>query len=92
VLFEPHPQAWRSSVVNSDVHPHRHPRRTLDRREEQRQERGRIAALSWVLSTLDCPTKDIDVVGTPDPLIVGPPAQVYEASERPSVRIWCRRA
>ena len=44
--------------------------------------RGRIAALSWVLSTLDYPTKDTDVIGTPDPLIVGPPSQVYEVSER----------
>jgi polyphosphate kinase 2 len=46
--------------------------------------RGRIAALRWVLSTLDYPTKDTDVVSTPDPLIVGPPAQVYEQSERNS--------
>jgi polyphosphate kinase len=46
------------------------------------KKRGRIAALSWVLSTLDYPTKDVDAVGTPDPAIVGPPAQVYEASER----------
>ncbi|GAA1314174.1 polyphosphate kinase 2 [Pseudonocardia xinjiangensis] len=46
------------------------------------KKRGRIAALSWVLSTLDYPTKDADVIGTPDPLIVGPPARVYEASER----------
>jgi polyphosphate kinase len=44
--------------------------------------RGRIAAMSWVLSTLDYPTKDPDVVGVPDPLVVGPPSQVYEASER----------
>jgi polyphosphate kinase len=46
------------------------------------KKRGRIAALRWVLSTLDYPTKDTDVVGIPDPLIVGPPAQVYEQSER----------
>jgi polyphosphate kinase len=46
------------------------------------KKRGRIAALRWVLSTLDYPTKDLDVVGTPDPLIAGPPAQVYEQSER----------
>jgi polyphosphate kinase 2 len=46
------------------------------------KKRGRIAALRWVLSTLDYPTKDTDVVGTPDPLIAGPPAQVYEQSER----------
>jgi polyphosphate kinase len=46
------------------------------------KKRGRIAALHWVLSTLDYPTKDPEVVSTPDPLIVGPPAQVYEQSER----------
>ena len=46
------------------------------------KKRGRIAALRWVLSTLDYPTKDPDVVGTPDPLIVGPPDEVYEQSER----------
>ena len=46
------------------------------------KKRGRIAALRWVLSTLDYPTKDPDVVGEPDPLIAGPPAQVYEQSER----------
>ena len=46
------------------------------------KKRGRIAALRWVLSTLDYPTKDPDVVSTPDPLIVGPPAHVYEQSER----------
>src|SRR3954447_1125891 len=44
--------------------------------------RGRIAALRWVLSTLDYPSKDPEVVGKPDPLIVGPPDQVYEQSER----------
>ena len=48
------------------------------------KKRGRIAALRWVLALLDYPTKDIDVVGVPDPLIVGPPAQVYEQSERES--------
>jgi polyphosphate kinase len=46
------------------------------------KKRGRIAALDWVLSTLDYPTKDPEVVGQPDPLIVGPPDQVYEQSER----------
>jgi polyphosphate kinase len=46
------------------------------------KKRGRIAALRWVLSTLDYPSKDPDVVCTPDPLIAGPPAQVYEQSER----------
>lgn len=46
------------------------------------KKRGRIAALRWVLSTLDYPAKDTDAVSTPDPLIVGPPDQVYEQSER----------
>jgi polyphosphate kinase len=46
------------------------------------KKRCRLAALRWVLSRLDYPTKDPDVVGIPDPLIVGPPAQVYELSER----------
>ena len=38
--------------------------------------------MSWVLSTLDYPTKDPEAVGVPDPHVVGPPSQVYEASER----------
>jgi polyphosphate kinase 2 len=46
------------------------------------KKRCRLAAMRWVLSGLDYPTKDLDVVGVPDPLIVGPPAQVYEQSER----------
>jgi polyphosphate kinase len=46
------------------------------------KKRGRIAALSWVLAGLDYPTKDPDVIGTPDPLVVGPPGEIYEASER----------
>jgi polyphosphate kinase 2 len=46
------------------------------------KKRGRIAAMRWVLAHLDYPTKDFEVVGIPDPLIVGPPAHVYEQSER----------
>jgi polyphosphate kinase len=46
------------------------------------KKRCRIEALRWVLSRLDYPTKDLDAVGTPDPLLVGPPAEVYEQSER----------
>ncbi len=44
--------------------------------------RGRIAALSWVLSGLDYTAKDPDAVGEPDPLVVGSPDRVYEISER----------
>jgi hypothetical protein len=32
------------------------------------KKRGRIAAFRWVLSVLDYPTKDEQVVGQPDPL------------------------
>ncbi|HEY2205019.1 MAG TPA: polyphosphate kinase 2 [Pseudonocardia sp.] len=46
------------------------------------KKRCRIAALRWVLSGLDYPTKDPEVVGTPDPLLVGSPHEVYERSER----------
>jgi polyphosphate kinase len=45
------------------------------------KKRSRIATLRWVLATLDYPSKDPDVISTPDPLIIGPPAQVYEQSE-----------
>ena len=37
--------------------------------------------MRWVLSLIDYPEKDPDVVGAPDPLIVGPPATVYESEE-----------
>ncbi len=37
------------------------------------KKRGRIEAMRFVLSKLDYPGRDDDIVGTPDPLIVGPP-------------------
>lgn len=37
------------------------------------KKRGRIEAMRFVLSQLDYPGRNADVVGTPDPLIVGPP-------------------
>lgn len=46
------------------------------------KKRCRINAMRWVLAHLDYPTKDFEAVGIPDPLIVGPPAHVYEQSER----------
>jgi polyphosphate kinase len=45
------------------------------------KKRGRLAAIRWVLYNLDYPGKDFDVVGEPDPLIVGPPEVVYESGE-----------
>ena len=47
------------------------------------KKRGRIETMRWFLSNLDYPGKDEDVVGTPDPNIVGPPSVVYEADEWP---------
>ena len=45
------------------------------------KKRGRIEAMRWVLSRIDYPDKNIDLVGNPDPLIVGPPADIYETGE-----------
>jgi hypothetical protein len=35
-----------------------------------------------VLSEVDYPDKDTDLVGAPDTLIVGPPAHIYETGEK----------
>jgi len=45
------------------------------------KKRGRVEALRWVLHLIDYPEKELDVVGTPDPLIVGPPENIYETGE-----------
>ena len=45
------------------------------------KKRGRVEAMRWVLSNLDYPDKDHEIVGTPDPSIVGPPEVVYEHEE-----------
>jgi polyphosphate kinase 2 len=47
------------------------------------KKRARIGALRYVLHTLDYTDKDKKVVGVPDPLIVGPAAQVFEHGEQP---------
>jgi polyphosphate kinase 2 len=47
------------------------------------KKRARIAALRYVLHTLDYADKDTEVVGQPDPLIVGSAASVYEHGEHP---------
>ncbi|MDQ0736326.1 polyphosphate kinase 2 [Arthrobacter agilis] len=53
------------------------------------KKRARIEALRYVLSILDYDEKDHDVVGTPDPLIVGtgPHSRVFEAGEQ-SARLF----
>jgi polyphosphate kinase 2 len=47
------------------------------------KKRARVAALRYVLQTLDYADKDREVVGLPDPLIVGSAAQVFEHGEQP---------
>jgi polyphosphate kinase len=47
------------------------------------KKRARIGAMRHVLSQFDYPHRDSAVVGAPDPLIVGPAAQVYEHGETP---------
>ena len=45
------------------------------------KKRGRIEAMRYVLSQLDYPGKDVDVVGEPDPLIVGSAKQILDEGE-----------
>jgi polyphosphate kinase 2 len=45
------------------------------------KKRGRLEAMRWVLHHVDYADKDTEVVGTPDPAIVGSPSVVYEADE-----------
>jgi polyphosphate kinase 2 len=45
------------------------------------KKRGRVEAMRWVLSLIDYPEKDQEVVGTPDPTIVGAPELIYEDEE-----------
>jgi polyphosphate kinase len=47
------------------------------------KKRARIAALRHVLHTLDYTDKDVDLVGAPDPAILGPATDVFEHGEHP---------
>jgi polyphosphate kinase 2 len=47
------------------------------------KKRARIAALRHVLHSLDYTDKDVAVAGAPDPLILGPAADVFEHGEHP---------
>ena len=40
-------------------------------------------AMRVILSRIDYPDKDVDVVGVPDPLLVGRPELVFDEGERP---------
>ena len=47
------------------------------------KKRARIGAMQHVLNQFPYPRKEADVVARPDPLIVGPAAEVYERGETP---------
>ena len=47
------------------------------------KKRARLEAMRVLLSQLDYPQKDLAVVGTPDPLLVGPPGRVDVDEEDP---------
>lgn len=48
------------------------------------KKRARLEAMRWVLAQFAYPNKDHKLVGTPDPLIVGPPSTVYDEGETPT--------
>ncbi|HRC12819.1 MAG: polyphosphate kinase 2 [Candidatus Phosphoribacter baldrii] len=47
------------------------------------KKRARLEAMRVILSRIDYPDKDVNVVGVPDPLLVGRPELVYDQGERP---------
>ncbi|WP_129657657.1 polyphosphate kinase 2 [Rothia uropygialis] len=46
------------------------------------KKRARLEAMRYVLSQFEYPNKDHSVVGQPDPLIVGPASDIFEAEEQ----------
>ena len=46
------------------------------------KKRARLEAMRYVLSQIPYADRDEEVVGRPDPLIVGPPPSLYESAER----------
>ncbi|HEY2673947.1 MAG TPA: polyphosphate kinase 2 [Rugosimonospora sp.] len=47
------------------------------------KKRGRIQAMRHVLSLFDYDSRDADLIGSPDPLLVGRASQLFEVDERP---------
>lgn len=50
------------------------------------KKRARLNAMRHVLRQFDYPRRDMEIVATPDPLIVGPASEVYEHGETPGRR------
>ena len=66
--------------------------------KRQDKKRARLEAMRVILSRIDYPDKDVNVVGVPDPLLVGRPELVYcllytsdAADERSSADLGGRR-
>ncbi len=49
--------------------------------KSDQKKRARLSCMCHLLSNLDYPDKDEELLGEPDPLIVGPAGQVYERDE-----------
>jgi polyphosphate kinase len=47
------------------------------------KKRGRVEAMRYLLNRFEYEGKDPEVVGTPDPLIVGPASRLFEEGEQP---------
>jgi hypothetical protein len=47
------------------------------------KKRARLNAMRYVLRQFDYSRRNDDIVGTPDPLVVGPASEVYEHGEAP---------
>ncbi|MBO0691979.1 MAG: polyphosphate kinase 2 [Acidimicrobiaceae bacterium] len=54
------------------------------------KKRGRLESMRHVLTTMDYPGKDHELIGKPDPLIVGPASQVFEHGEEAGTRPFPR--
>jgi polyphosphate kinase 2 len=50
------------------------------------KKRARLEAMRHVLAACEYDNKDYSIVGTPDPLVVGRAADVYETGENPGIR------
>ena len=47
------------------------------------KKRARLEAMRFLLNQFEYDNKDVELVGAPDPLIVGPASQLFEIDERP---------
>jgi polyphosphate kinase len=52
------------------------------------KKRARTQAMRYLLTTFEYADKDAEVVGTPDPLLVGSAAKLFEDDERTGIRTF----